>query len=89
MSSRELEDRQQRDFDAWVASRLGVTTDELDGLDWSIDEIDGNDGAVYGHRVTIDEESDPDVLAKIKDLHGDLSIDIGFPPEEEEPDAPD
>lgn len=85
MSSRELEDRQERERVAWVASEIGVSADDLAEHDFEIDEIDGNDGAVYGHRVTFPEGTDPAFLATIKGL-SDNWIDIGFPPGESEPD---
>ena len=83
MSSRQLEEQQERRFNAWVAEELGLSLDELEGLDWSIDESDGNDGAVYGHIITFDDGSDPDILAKIDGLQDGRWVQIGFPPGEE------
>jgi hypothetical protein len=85
MSSRQLEERQEAEFIAWVASEVGLTVDELTTLDFEVDEITGNDGTAYGHTVTFDEGSDPEILAKVRGLQGDSWVQIGFPPDEPEP----
>lgn len=85
MSSRELEDRQERERIAWVASELGVSADDLAEQDFEVDEIDGNDGAVYGYRVTFSDDTDPAFLASVEGIT-DNWINIGFPPDEPEPD---
>ncbi len=86
MSSRELEDYQERKQHEWVASQLGITHEELDQLDWELSENGGNDGAVYGHYVTIQDGADPDILAKISGLQDGRWVAIGFPSDDEEPD---
>ena len=53
MSSRELEDRQERERTTAVARALGMPVDELEDQEWSIDENVGHDGAVYGYVVTL------------------------------------
>jgi hypothetical protein len=64
VSSRELEDRQERELIVWVASELGISVEELTRQDFDVDEIAGNDGAVYRYRVTFGEDSDPQVLER-------------------------
>lgn len=87
MSNSQLEDRQERDFIAWVASEVGLSVNELTELDFDVDEMSGHDGAVYGHMVTFGEESDPQILAKVGGLQPGRWVQIGFPPDE--PDQPD
>lgn len=84
MSSRQLEEQQELARDAWVAKALGMTAGELSELEWDLHEIDGNDGAVYGYRVELGSDTDPAIITR---LGGD-SVDIGFPPDEPEPDYP-
>jgi hypothetical protein len=70
MSNRQLEERQEREYAAKVAAALGISVEDLDRLEWSIDES-GSDGAVHGYNVNFDEGSDPAILAKIEGLvHG-------------------
>lgn len=85
MSSTQLEDRREREYRAWIAAELGIEPDELDRLEWTIDETTANDGFVYGHIVTFDRSSDTGVLAKVRGLNGGSFVQIGFPPEEAEP----
>lgn len=87
MSSAQLEERQEREFIAWVASEVGLSVEELTELDFDVDEITGNDGAVYGHTVTFGDESDPTILAKISGLQPGRWVQIGFP--HEGPDEPE
>jgi hypothetical protein len=89
MSSRQLEERQEREFHKWIASELGISVDDLNSEDWSLDEIDGNDGAVYGHRVTFSQDTASDFLVEVCGAADQYSVDIGFPPDEYEPDDPD
>lgn len=86
MSGNRWDDRHERRQAEWAASELGITVEELEVLDWSIHENDGNDGAVYGYRVEFGKGSDPEVLAKIDGLQNGLWVNIGFPPEPYEPD---
>lgn len=55
MSSRQLEERQERELDEAVAKALGMSVDELHERGYSIDENVGNDGTVYSHIVTFDD----------------------------------
>ncbi|RYG57864.1 MAG: hypothetical protein EON56_01400 [Alphaproteobacteria bacterium] len=79
-----MEDQQEREYRAWIASEVGLTLDELETMDFDVDAETGNDDMVYGHIVTFGGESDPDLLAKIRGLHDGRWISIGFPPEEPE-----
>ena len=80
MSSRELEDRQEREQLEWVASQLGITPEELAEQDWSIDEDVSDDGDIYGYNVTFGEGSNPEVLARIDRLQDEHWAYVGFPP---------
>lgn len=51
MSNSQLEDAQEAKLVAWLSSETGFSTDELNGH--TLDEIDGNDGALYGYVVTL------------------------------------
>jgi hypothetical protein len=86
MSGGQWDDHHQRKQAEWIASELGITVDELEVLDWSVHQNDGNDGAVYGHRVEFGDDSDPEVLASIDGLQNGRWVNIGFPPEPNDPD---
>ena len=87
MSSRQLEEQAERKFDTWVAGQLGLTTEELAQLHWSHDEDTLRDGTPTGLIVTFDEDCDPDLLSKIRNLN-DHQVRIGFPPGEPDQDPP-
>lgn len=79
MSSRQLEDRQEREQLEWIAGELGISVDELSQQDFDVDAHDGHDGAVYGYRVTFTKDADPEVLSKIATLQDGRWANIGFP----------
>lgn len=55
MSSRQLEERQERERLEAIAKALGMSVDELEAQEWSIDENVGNDGTIYSHVVTLED----------------------------------
>jgi len=85
MSSRQSDERQEHEFVAWVASEVGLTVEELTQLDFDVDAMEGNDGAIYGHVVTFSEGAEPEVLAKVEGLQDGRWVQIGFPSEDVEP----
>ncbi|MCV0404579.1 MAG: hypothetical protein K5924_12865 [Chloroflexi bacterium] len=68
MSSRELEDRNERNQNEAVAMALGISANDLDQLDWRLEDHASDDGLLYGHNVYFGEGSDPEILAKIDGL---------------------
>lgn len=65
MSSRQLEERLEREQAIDVADALGISVDDLSHLEWSLDPVASSDGLLYGYNVYFDEGSDPEVLAQI------------------------
>lgn len=65
MSNRQLEERKEREQAEAVAQALGITVDELDELDWSIEEVVSDDGLVYGYDVSLGESAPDHILVKI------------------------
>jgi len=52
MSNRQLEERAEREQAQAVARALGISVEDLDEQDWSVDEDVGNDDVVLGYVVT-------------------------------------
>jgi hypothetical protein len=77
MSNTQLGERQEREQAEAIAAALGITADELEGLDWTIDDHASDDGLVYGHNIYFGENSDPDVLARINGLIDGRWVRIG------------
>jgi len=77
MSNRELEIRDESDFATAVAAALGISVDELDELNWRIEDHNSDDGLVYGHNVYFDEGSDITILGRIAGLGNKNWIRIG------------
>jgi hypothetical protein len=77
MSSRELEDRYDNDQHEAVANALGNSTEDLEQLDWRLDDHESDDGLLYGHNVYFGEGSDPVILEKIDGLNNGEWVRIG------------
>jgi hypothetical protein len=77
MSNRQMEECQEQEFAQKVASALGISLDDLNEVDWDIDENTTNDGAMTGYNVTFSEHSNLEVLGKIVGLNGGRWIRIG------------
>lgn len=60
-----------------VALACNLTYDEVETLDFHIDENDSDNGCVYGHIVEFSDSNDPEIMAKIDCLDGGLSLNIG------------
>jgi len=65
MSSRELEDRQEKMVEERVAKELGITPEELRETAYEIIDNSSDDGLIYSYFIEFSEESPKDVLEKI------------------------
>ncbi|WP_316227766.1 hypothetical protein [Bradyrhizobium sp. SZCCHNR3015] len=65
------------DRDEALATALGITIEELDELDWRLEDHTSKDGLLYGHNVYFGESSDPEVLKKIGGLVNGEWVRIG------------
>ncbi|WP_338695274.1 hypothetical protein V5279_03935 [Bradyrhizobium sp. 26S5] len=81
MSSRELEDRYDREEAEAIAAALGLTPDELDEIEYSIHDIANDDGLVFDYGVEIKEGAPQYILDKLARLprYGNL-ISVGLVP---------
>ncbi len=77
MSNRQLEEQQERRQAESVAEALGITVDELDQLEWRIEENTSDDGALYGNDIYFEEGSDEGVLTKLGTAVGEY-IRVGL-----------
>jgi hypothetical protein len=51
-----------------LASTLGISYEELDSLEWEIHEDRSNDGLLYNYRIEFYDDSDEEVLRRVKGL---------------------
>jgi hypothetical protein len=72
-----LEERQERQQAEAVASALGILVDELERLDWTIENHASDDGVLYGHNVYFANGSDPEILGRIPGLTDGRWVRIG------------
>lgn len=71
MSNAQLEELQERELARRVADALGITLDDLDETEWSLEENASDDGVVSGLLISFSEGSSAAVLGKIRGLqHG-------------------
>lgn len=64
MSNRQLDDANEEAFLEHIMGETGLTADELDELEYSVDENTTNDGIVTGYNVTFDNQSNLELLKK-------------------------
>ncbi len=77
MSNRQLEEQAEQHQNMAVAVALGISADDLDRLEWRIEDEISDDGALYGHNVYFEEGPDPGVLAKLSNRLTGAFIRIG------------
>jgi len=65
MSSRELEDRQEKMVEERVAKELGITPEELSDTAYEIIDNSSDDGLIYSYFIVFSEESPKNILEKI------------------------
>lgn len=82
MSSRQLEDMEDAKRDRYFAKQLGITVDELNETNWSVETHEGNSGTEYGHYIKFTSDSPERILKKIKGLDGlSVNVDVHDEPE--------
>ncbi|KYZ08717.1 hypothetical protein [Vibrio parahaemolyticus] len=65
----ELYDRQEELLYKKIAGKLGITEEELELLDWSIEQSCSDDGLLYSEFINIEESSsDRNVYSKVVHL---------------------
>ncbi|EJG0883445.1 hypothetical protein ACJO1Q_18315 [Vibrio parahaemolyticus] len=65
----ELYDHQEELLYKEIAGKLGITEEELELLDWSIEQNCSDDGLLYGELINIEESSsDRNVYSKVVHL---------------------
>jgi hypothetical protein len=77
MSKDLLEERLEREHDEAVAAALGISNDDLDKLDWTIEAHASDEGVLYGYNIYFGETSDRDVLARIGGLNHGRWVRVG------------
>lgn len=61
-----------------IASALGINVSLLDGVEWTIATIDGNDGEEYGYIVNFDKGTDRNVLSAVGLAPGEFTRRISL-----------
>lgn len=77
MNSRLLEEQQEREQAAALARALGISTDDLEDLNWTIEPHASDDGVLYGYNVYFGEGSDPEILSRVEGLVDGRWVRIG------------
>ena len=77
MSNRQLEDMAEEAQADAVAVALGISRDELDELDWSLQSHDSDDGVHYGWNVYFGPQSSAEVLGRLGGLTNGEWVRIG------------
>ena len=72
MSSRQLEERWEREQDQTVADFVGLTLDQYDALDPEVTQDESSAGMHTGYILTFRNAIPDDLRAKLKALEGDF-----------------
>jgi len=65
MSSRQMEEQYEQDFNEALADELGITPEELEDILESCDPHESSDGFQLGYNVNFLKDADPNILSKI------------------------
>lgn len=84
MGSWQLEEKTEEQQAQAVASELGISREDLDLLDWEIEEDRSSEGLLYGHIIHFRDTSHDAILSGIKGLVGGNSVRIGLLAHDEE-----
>lgn len=59
-----------------IAQHWGVSVEDLDRASWELEEIEGNDGEVYGYLVRFATDTDPELLEELGADSDDLTREV-------------
>lgn len=59
-----------------LAKELGIAEEDLESLEWDVQENASDDGLIYDFVLTFDESCPPEILEKIEGLSDDLTIRV-------------
>jgi hypothetical protein len=61
-----------------LAEILGITSDELNQLYYTIESNSGNDDMIYGYRIEFSDASPKDILGKIERLENGRLVNLNL-----------
>jgi len=65
----------ERSVSAKIADVLGISSDELDEVDWEIVADQNKDGFIYGYYVNFSSDSNPEILERLGAEHDTVYLD--------------
>jgi hypothetical protein len=68
LSNRQLEEQREREITEALAQALGLSTQDLDRVDYMIDPQRGSDGTLHGYIIYFGDGADPEILGRIPGL---------------------
>ena len=68
MSNRQLEELEEERFIKKVAKIIGISYEQLGGLDWYLDTNESKDGFVYSQLIIFRDNNPKHILKRIKGL---------------------
>lgn len=78
MSNRQLEERQEAEFDQSVADVLGISFEDMtERTSFEVHTSETSDGELMGYNVQFGPDSDPAVLSQIRGLTNGYWVRIG------------
>jgi hypothetical protein len=76
MSNRQLEEQREKEDEEKLASALNITFEDLQLLDYEIQNNESDDGLLYSIFIQFSDESPREILNKIKGLSDTNNIEI-------------
>ena len=77
LSNRQLEEQREREITEALAQALGLSAQDLDQLDYTVDPQTGSDGTLHGYNIYFGDGADPEILGRIRGLVNGRWVRIG------------
>jgi len=77
LSNRQLEEQREREITEALALALGLSAQDLDQLDYTVDPQTGSDGTLHGYNIYFGDGADPEILGRVRGLVNGRWVRIG------------
>ncbi|WP_323778706.1 hypothetical protein [Leisingera sp.] len=86
MSSRQLEERWEREINQHIARALEMSIEDIESLSFEVENNESDEGVVYGQIIRFHlEHCDPDALSRVPNLENDWVMIAPLPVGPDEP----
>lgn len=77
MNDRQLQEQREREITGALARAVGLSAQDLDQVDYTVDPQRGSDGTLRGYIIYFGDGADPEILGRIHGLVNGRWVRIG------------